>query len=1134
MVWSLKHCCSTNNIILAGDFNCCLNVEDRSTQTHIGDKSRNALSTLVDKLGLLDMWTSESVTCKGNHFTWSDHKTKSRLDYIFVSKMSTINVKEMHTLTVITDALKARITDHKALLLKCHIQVPLRGPGYWKFNSKLIDNEEYCRGIKEIIHTVESDTSYESISTKWGCLKMKIKEFSIKMGVEIAKQKRCEITILEKELLQIDSFPNGTEQQKFRKASIQQRLDELYSTLSEGAKIRSKVCEVNEIETNSELFKNIEQSRQSNNVIASLIDNSGKEINDQGEILDAMGKYYSNLYTSNNIDEALIDQYISSIDLERTLSDKQKSLLEKMPNMKEYEAIMAKMKDDKSPGLDGLTILFYRAFWEEIKGIYQELIEEVWEVEILPITTRSSVLSTLFKTNDRQKLANYRPLSMTNLDYRILAGVFANRMQSVLDTIINQDQSAYIKGRYIGTSVRNILDIFDFCENGNLPGALLALDFEKAFDSLEHPFMLKTLKKINFGPNFIKWIKILYTEPIFKIKNNGWVSGNYYMKRGVRQGCSVSALIFILAVELLSTAIRNDKSINGIQVDNTEYKVMQYADDLTVCVKDIKSVKNVINLINDFTKCAGPKLNMKKCRGIWLGTLKDLGFRLYNGILWTGKPVKCLGIYIGHDTDKCNYLNWNKKLEQVEQELMKWHKRKISLYGKVYVIKTYAISKIIYPLTVLSVPNYVATELKKLFYYYLWGKRDRVKRSNVCQAKKHGGLNMLDVDNFILSLKASWVVKIKYNPGKWQSIFKYYLRKIGFHTEYVWKMSFMSAENFPIIKHIPSFYQDVMLSFNKCKGIKSLNLLNESEIAQLPLWGCEYFKVKSTHLYLDQWVKHDIMYVKDLINSEGKFKSDAELYKCVKSHRTIIRDVYVIKNYVLKKIKCKNLQIAPFVKIKSLERITYNNSVYCLKECKSKTFYLMLCNKYMSRGNMESIYSREFSFPNLKSIWKSIYLQKMVCVKIPKLSEFNYKVLHNLVPCAKILKKWNRLDNDTCQYCGEIENTKHMLFECIRVQNIWSHLRSKINVNITWKNIVCGYPCYDNDTKIRVLNNVISIVAYSIFKCNSRCKFEKLDYKKADLMLKIRIELKIYEKLLSVVDYNVSANTTFKTLCEQF
>ena len=146
----------------------------------------------------------------------------------------------------------------------------------------------------------------------------------------------------------------------------------------------------------------------------------------------------------------------------------------------------------------------------------------------------------------------------------------------------------------------------------NLPGALLCMDFQKAFDSVEHNFMFAVLRKFNFGDFLIKWLKILYTDPIFKVKNNGWISGSLHMNRGIRQGCSMSALIFILIVEILSTMIRNNGNIKGIMLGNSEHKVIQYADDITVCVRDQTSIREVLNTIDLFSNPSSLKLNMRK------------------------------------------------------------------------------------------------------------------------------------------------------------------------------------------------------------------------------------------------------------------------------------------------------------------------------------------------------------------------------------------------------------------------------------------------------------------------------------------------------------------------------------------
>ena len=120
----------------------------------------------------------------------------------------------------------------------------------------------------------------------------------------------------------------------------------------------------------------------------------------------------------------------------------------------------------------------------------------------------------------------------------------AKRIQSVISKLISQEQCGYIKGRYIGQNARLIKDIIEYYDNNNLPGAIICLDFEKAFDSLNWNFMLKALSHYGFNHSFIKWIQLIYNEPTFCVKNNGLISKEDVMMRGIRQGCAVSAFHF--------------------------------------------------------------------------------------------------------------------------------------------------------------------------------------------------------------------------------------------------------------------------------------------------------------------------------------------------------------------------------------------------------------------------------------------------------------------------------------------------------------------------------------------------------------------------------------------------------------
>ena len=334
---------------------------------------------------------------------------------------------------------------------------------------------------------------------------------------------------------------------------------------------------------------------------------------------------------------------------------------------------------------------------EELKDKYYSCITNSYEKESLSYSQRMSVITLLFKKGDKNLLGNYRPISLTNTDYKIVAFIFAKRPQKVLDSIISQNQSAYVKGRFIGINARLIIDIFEYCENLGEESILLFLDFHKAFDSVEWSFLFETLKRFNFGDHFIKWMQILYNNPMFRLKNNNWLSKTCSMQRGIRQGCPVSAILFLFVVEILSIKIRQNEEIKGFTKDGMtdEVKIIQHADDCTLPLKDEKSLKVAIHEIEIFSKFSGMKLNLSKTECILLGPLKGR-YKKIEGVTVNESCVKTLGIYVGYNKKMCYDNNWTKTVNDIEKLFESWKKRKLTIFGKVCVINTLAISKLIY------------------------------------------------------------------------------------------------------------------------------------------------------------------------------------------------------------------------------------------------------------------------------------------------------------------------------------------------------------------------------------------------------------------------------------------------------
>ena len=152
----------------------------------------------------------------------------------------------------------------------------------------------------------------------------------------------------------------------------------------------------------------------------------------------------------------------------------------------------------------------------------------------------------LLKPNkDKRYLQNYRPISLLNVDAKICSKALAARVKQVFDEIIHPDQHAFLKGRKISEAIRNVHDIFHFLCTEQKEGYIhvISIDFQKAFDSIDHENICHVLKAFGFGPSFIRWVKALY-DVEGCVLNNGTSTGYFSIRRWVRQGDPVSILVF--------------------------------------------------------------------------------------------------------------------------------------------------------------------------------------------------------------------------------------------------------------------------------------------------------------------------------------------------------------------------------------------------------------------------------------------------------------------------------------------------------------------------------------------------------------------------------------------------------------
>ena len=370
-----------------------------------------------------------------------------------------------------------------------------------------------------------------------------------------------------------------------------------------------------------------------------------------------MKDFYSNLYKrSSSKSEIDCLNYLKNINVPKLSTGDMSKCKGRLPKQECWDALQS-FGNNKSPGNDGLSKEFYVCFSNEINAYLIDSLNHSFQEGQLSTSQRQVIITlTEKKCKDKRYLKNWRPISLMNVDTKITSKAIATRLNTVIQKFIHHNQTAYVGNRYIGEANHLVSDILEFSAENEMEAILFSADFEKAFDSIEHPVLFATLKSYGFGTDFIQWVRTFLCKAESCVMNNGHSTEYFPLERGACQGDRLSCHLFILVLEILFVQIRENEEIQGIRIDTQgeEVKVSAYADDGNFLVLNLTHSLNLIfQTCHSFEQFCFLKLNLERSEACWISSARGKQDKPVdcNWINFCTDKIRTLGVFNSYDKD---------------------------------------------------------------------------------------------------------------------------------------------------------------------------------------------------------------------------------------------------------------------------------------------------------------------------------------------------------------------------------------------------------------------------------------------------------------------------------------------------
>lgn len=506
-VWGflVQHLHDTNrSVLVGGDFNAILSPEDR----YQGNTVHNV--EVVDFQQCLQECNLQEVRAIGPQYTWDnnqvwDHRICSNIDRCFASAMWFNEYAD-----TIVERLEKSISDHCPQLLRFEAREARRG--FFKFYNVIADHEMFEQIVRDNWGTERSQSLLKDVWRKCHKLKTPLKELNTKWFLK-TNERVCSLRQkLQLVQIRLQQDPVGLEILQEEKTVLGEL--EKWSNIEENIwQQKARIDWLKLGDSNTKFFHAYAKMRKSANAIHRLTREDGSICLGQTQIKKEVREFYTKLMGTAAQELLMVDKRV--VERGPKLTAPQQQMLNAACSAQEVHEALFSMDSNKAPGVDGFNVYFFKKSWSIIGQEVTQAVQQFFVTGYLPRELNVALLTLLPKRENATSMREFRPIACCTVLYKVISKVLANRLKGVLDTIICGSQSAFVPGRLIFDNI--------IISHGKQvsPRCMVKVDIQKAYDSVEWPFVRQMMYELGFPYRFVQWVMECLTTVEYIINVNG-------------------------------------------------------------------------------------------------------------------------------------------------------------------------------------------------------------------------------------------------------------------------------------------------------------------------------------------------------------------------------------------------------------------------------------------------------------------------------------------------------------------------------------------------------------------------------------------------------------------------------------